>query len=111
MSRNKSGEATRILKDYSNALYVHCQNHKLNLALMDASTHFKDIRDTLNTIESLYAFIERSAKRHAQFQHIQDEKKQITHKKYCHTRWSSHLDALKAVVKTFTEIKTFLTVS
>jgi hypoxanthine phosphoribosyltransferase len=77
---------------------------------MDDSTHFKDIRDTLHTIESLYAFIERSAKRHAQFQHIQDEKKQITLKKYCQTRWSSHLDALKVVVKTITEIKTFLTV-
>lgn len=110
MSANKSGVATRIMKDYSNALYVHCHNHKLNLALMDASTHFKDIRDTLHTIESLYAFIERSAKRHAQFQHIQDEKKQITLKKYCQTRWSSHLDALKVVVKTITEIKTFLTV-
>jgi hypothetical protein len=54
---------------------------------MDASTHFKDIKDTLHTIESLNAFIERSAKRHVQFQHIQDGKKQITLKKYCQTRW------------------------
>ena len=111
MSGNKSGVATRIIKDHPNAIYVHCHNHKLNLALMDASTHFKDIRDTLHTTENLYAFVERSAKRHGQFQHIQDENKRITLKKYCQTRWSSHFDAIKAVVKTFVEIKTFLTVS
>ena len=110
MSGNKSGVATRIVNDHPYAIYVHCHNHKLNLALMDASMHYNDIRDTLNTIENLYAFVERSAKRHAQFQHILDEKKQITLKKFCKTRWSSHLDAIKGVVKTFVEIKTFLTV-
>ena len=111
MSGNKSGVATRISKDFPVAMYVHCHNHKLNLALVDASSHYREIRDTLNTVENIYAFVERSAKRHAQFQHIQDSNKKVTLKKYCQTRWSSHLDALKAVVKTYTEIRTFLTVS
>ena len=111
MSGNKTGVAKRIIKEIPTALYVHCHSHRLNLALMEASSHYKEIRDTLNTIENIYAFVERSAKRHAQFQHIQDSNKQVTLKKYCQTRWSSHLQALKAVVKTFTEIKTFLTVN
>ena len=111
MSGNKNGVATRISNDYPSALYVHCHSHRLNLALTDASSHFKAIRDTLNTVENIYAFVERSAKRHAQFQHIQDANKKVTLKKFCQTRWSSHLQALKAVVKTFTEIKTFLTVT
>jgi hypoxanthine phosphoribosyltransferase len=105
MSGSKSGVATRISKDFPMALYEHCHNHKLNLAIVDACSQYKEIRDTLNTIENIYAFVERSAKRHAHFQHIQDSNKKITLKKYCQTRWSSHLDALKAVVKTFTEIQ------
>ena len=111
MSGSKNGVAARILRAYNTALFVHCHNHKLNLALFDASSEYKEIRNTLNIIENLYAFVERSAKRHALFSHIQDEKKKVTFKKYCQTRWSSHLDALKAVVKTFTEIKTFLSVN
>lgn len=111
MSGNKTGVAKRICSDFPTALFVHCHSHRLNLALMDASSNFKVIRDTFNTVENLYAFIERSAKRHAQFQHIQDASKQVTLKKVCQTRWSSHFQALKAVVKTFTEIKTFLMVT
>ena len=67
MSGNKTGVAKRICSDYPTALYVHCHSHRLNLALTDASSYFKVIRDTLNTVKNLYAFIERSAKRHAQF--------------------------------------------
>ena len=86
MSGNKTGVAKRICSDYPTSLYVHCHSHRLNLALTDASSHFKGIRDTLNTVENLYAFIERSAKRHAQFQHIQDASKRVTLKKFCQTR-------------------------
>jgi hypothetical protein len=111
MSGNKTGVAKRICFDYPTALFVHCHSHRLNLALMDASSHFKVIRYTLNTVENLYAFIERSTKRHAQFKHIKDATKQVMLKKFCQTRWSSHLQALKAIVKTIIEIKTFLTLT
>lgn len=40
MSGIKTGVATRILKDYKTPIFVHCHNHRLNLALMDASSHF-----------------------------------------------------------------------
>ena len=45
MSGNKTGVAKRICFDYPTALFVHCHSHRLNLALMDASSHFKVIRD------------------------------------------------------------------
>ena len=46
ISGNKTGVAKRICSDYPAPLYVHCHSHRLNLALTDASSHFKVIRDT-----------------------------------------------------------------
>ena len=54
MSGLKSGVAKRILEIHDAALYVHCHNHKLNLALCAASSkdqacRFDIVRTNLTT--------------------------------------------------------------
>jgi hypothetical protein len=53
-------------------VYVHCQAHKFNLALCDASGQVKDIADVLVYIQNTSVFIQRSGKRFAMFEHIKD---------------------------------------
>ena len=45
----------------------------LNLALQDTMTTVKPLRNTLNTIQSLYDFLKASPKRHALFGDIETE--------------------------------------
>ena len=111
MAGNKTGVAKRLQNKFVEALFVHCHAHRLNLALCDSCSCIAECRDTLHLIQQLYAFVERSGKRHAQFEHLQGtQKRKTTLKSYAPTRWSSHFDALEAVKKVFVEIKTFLMV-
>ena len=64
-----SGVAARILSQNPRALYVHCANHSLDLALKDCVKESKRIRDTLNLVQELAVFI-RSPTRMAKYQHI-----------------------------------------
>ena len=52
-----------ILKDESGATYVHYRAQNLNLAVQDAIKNNKEIRDMLNLIGELIAFIRGSPKR------------------------------------------------
>ena len=51
MSGNKNGVATRITRDYPTACFIHCHSHRLNLALLDAASHYKE---TLCTLLNLF---------------------------------------------------------
>lgn len=111
MSGCVSGVQSRFLNINPRAVYVHCYAHKLNLGLNDACNSIKDVSDVLLDIQNLSVFVERSAKRHALFQHIQGDKEKTTLKKLCETRWASRYFSLKAIVQTYSSILTFLNVS
>ena len=59
-------------------------------------------------VNNVSVFIERSAKRHALFEHLQSEEKKRTLKSFCATRWSSRYLALRAFVKLYKYLLTFL---
>ena len=108
MAGIKSGVAKRFIEKVPYAVFVHCYAHKLNLALQDATNQLKCVSDVLLIVNNVSVFIERSAKRHALFEHLQNEEKKRTLKNFCATRWSSRYLALKAFVKLYKYLLTFL---
>ena len=52
----RSGVATQIAQDESQALYVHCYGHSLNLACQDTIREIKPLKHALDT-----AFVKRNA--------------------------------------------------
>ena len=61
MSGIHSGLSTRVKEDYSKVTYVHCYAYRLNLVLQDSCQSIKQVRTTIGTFNSLYAFVERSS--------------------------------------------------
>jgi hypothetical protein len=108
MAGIKSGVAKRFIERVPYAVFVHCYAHKLNLALQDATNQLKCVSDVLLIVNNVSVFIERSAKRHALFEHLQSEEKKRTLKSFCATRWSSRYLALRAFVKLYKYLLTFL---
>jgi hypothetical protein len=69
MAGAKSGVAKRFLEKVPHAVFVHCYAHKLNLALQDGTNQIKSVSDVQLIIKNVSVFVERSAKRHASFEH------------------------------------------
>ena len=101
MSGEFKGVASRIRKNIPRAMYVNCHCHKLNLALSDALNLLTSARNCLGTVNSLYTFIEGSAKRHAIFLNSQLTNKATTVKRVDGTRWSSRERAVTSLVETY----------
>ena len=76
-----NGLSARIQRNSPKALYVYCYAHQLNLALEHACESNKYVRNTIDKAKSLYDFIEGGSKRHALFQHIQNENNRTTLKR------------------------------
>ena len=110
MAGNKTGVAKRFLDLVPYAVFVHCYAHKLNLALQDATNQLKFVSDILLIIQNVSVFVERSAKRHALFEHIQGYEKKSKIQNFCSTRWSSRYLAMKAFVQSYKYLLTFLEV-
>jgi hypothetical protein len=102
--------AVQLKQKASKAEYVHCNAHRLSLALQKALSLIAKLRDALDTMDHLYVFIEASPKRHAQFQAIQkaDDQVPVTLKRATPTRWPSRYRAVKAVRDTLPQIAEFL---
>lgn len=109
MAGSKNGVAKKFSDLVEYAVFVHCYAHKLNLALVDATSKLKEVSDVLLIIQNVTVFIERSAKRHALFEHIQGEKK-TTLQNFCSTRWASRYLAIRAFVNSYKYLLTFLEV-
>jgi hypothetical protein len=108
MAGAKSGVAKRFLEKVPHVVFVHCYAHKLNLALQDATNQIKSVSDVLLIIQNVSVFVERSAKRHALFEHLQGDEKKRTLQNFCTTRWSSRYLALKSFVNLYKYLLTFL---
>lgn len=98
-----SGLAARVQEVENRAIYIHCHAYLLNLALQSACCAVKDVRNVLGTVNSLYDFLEGSAKRHAKFTEVQHTSAcsgnhpQVTLKRLCETRWAARYRAVHAV--------------
>ena len=89
------------------AVYVHCRAHKLNLAVQDAMSSSKEIRDVMALIQDLITFIRGSPKRLAWFAHFQNDHTGAERKSlrpFCPTRWTMRLVSLQAITSNYSAI-------
>ena len=99
-----SGVQRRIRDEQPKAVYVHCMNHSLNLAIQDASTRVRCIRDTLSFTNELATFFRDSAKRTAVLESVlvvMNENPRSRLHPLCPTRWTVRARALNAVLKNY----------
>lgn len=97
MSGQFKGCAAIVRKTYPDALYVHCANHNLNLAI----THTCDIssiRNYMSTVKAVVNFFRNSNKAgnvlKAYILAANSGAKQTRLLKFCETRWVEHLASL-----------------
>jgi hypothetical protein len=110
MSGSKNGLQSKVREIVPQALFIHCYCHQLNLSLISACNNHKSILNCMNTVNDLHTFIERSAKRHGLFEHLQDASNQVILKALSDTRWSERDTAFKAMIKCYDSVITFLTI-
>ena len=71
-SGEKSGVKTQIISDNEKALYIHCLNHGLNLAVMDTLSQINLFKNSLSYSEELLILFKKSPKREHLFKDIKD---------------------------------------
>ena len=105
-----NGVAARILSENPRALYVHCANHNLDLALKDCTKASKIIRNSLDSVQDLAIFIRSSPMRMAQYQRIASDLEDTlsnnnTLVKSPHllrpTRWTVKTKAISAIINNY----------
>jgi hypothetical protein len=106
MSGRIHGVATRISDEYPAALYVHCNNHCLQLCVQDAASESRCVQDALNVCSELYNVIKLSPKRLAVFEkmrslHPPTAGSQVSIKPLCPTRWTVRSKAISSVLDNY----------
>ena len=100
MSGHCSGVQTRLRQLEPRALFVVCNNHALNLAVIEACNNTY-IRNMFGTLQALHTFFNGS-KRHAVLEHckqnasISSSTRQRRLQSLSDTRWNSRFSALEA---------------
>ena len=106
MAGSKNGVAARISSENPRALYIHCGNHTLDLALHDCVKESEIISDALKVVQDLAVFIRSSPTRMVQYQHIakdiNDNATQVENPHLlCPTRWTVRTKAISAVLHNY----------
>lgn len=118
MSGRFNGCQAVVQEQYPTALYVHCANHSLNLALTHSCT-VPQIRNCLGTVKEIITFFRCSAKRETvlkkKIHDINENTKRTRLLKFCETRWVEHHDSLflfndlyDAILQALYEIQNFI---
>ena len=74
MAGSRNGVAARISSENPRALYIHCGDHTLDLALHDCVKESEIISDALKVAQDLAVFIRSSPTRMVQYQHTVSRK-------------------------------------
>ena len=82
-------------------MYIHCLCHRLNLSLQTACAEILEVRNCLGTVNSLFNFINGSAKRLQIFRNTQSGTNGTTLKQHCETRWSSRKNSIKSLAQNY----------
>lgn len=93
MAGSLNGLQAKIKNDAPNALFTHCQAHRLNLVLQNGSKSIKNSRIYFATLTSLPTFFNQSAKRMFVLDTVTG--KRIP--KGCDTRWTSRSKIIQIV--------------
>ncbi len=95
------GVQARISALHPDAVYVHCRNHCLNLALVHSCT-VPCIRNMYNTLEEVLKFITASPKRLAIYLEQTGGKNKLH--RFCETRWSHHAEVVASFIENYAAI-------
>ena len=124
MAGQYRGLQARVKEHCSEAHFVHCYAHRLNLVVVDTCSHNVTARNFFGVAQKLYDFIEHSTKRHGLFKEIQkDEQSKDDNDETVHhtgtltslstTRWCSRsqnctvlANNITAVARTLNDIST-----
>ncbi|XP_076322154.1 zinc finger MYM-type protein 1-like [Tachypleus tridentatus] len=112
MSGHISGIQERFRREVSQAVYVHCYAHRLNLVLVDCVHNVQDAAEFFVTIQKLYKFLSTSVV-HEEFLKVQKELESVNQhielkKRLSDTRWACQHAACLAVKRTLPAIVTTL---
>ncbi|XP_076308626.1 zinc finger MYM-type protein 1-like [Tachypleus tridentatus] len=106
-----SGVQERLRREVSQAVYVHCYAHRLNLVLVDCVQNVQAAAEFFVTIQKLYKFFSTSLV-HEEFLKVQKElepvNQHIEFKRLSETRWVCQHAACLAVKRTLPAIVTTL---
>jgi len=113
MAGTLNGVSARIRSEYPAALYLHCANHNLDLALQSCSRESSLVRDALDYAQNLATFIKMSPKRMGKYLEIsaEYENSQTLHQ-LCPTRWTIRTRSLSSVLNSYQAIhETLMSIS
>ena len=88
--------------------FVHCGCHNLNLVINDAVDSVVDNRDFFDVLGEIFSFFGQSLNRWEELR-VQADRSFLIRKKLCETRWSSRVDAVRAVRDRYPHIMKVLT--
>ena len=113
MAGEKTGVKTQIIADNEKALFIHCNNHGLNLAVMDTLSKIKTFKDSLSYCDELLILFKKSPKRETLFKDTKqsdfDDSPGL--KSFSRTRWTVKGESLSRIISNYTVIYQALKVS
>jgi hypothetical protein len=99
MSGRKKGVQAILKKKLTNAHYIHCRNHLLNLAAANVANEFKPLKALFSSFNSLWKFFHNSPKKHNNLEEMEsvlnDPILQLV--RAGDTRWTSNFRAVRAI--------------
>lgn len=100
MNGNHKGVKAHINQHHKHAVYVHCRNHQLNLAICK-SCQVPVVRTMYETSSEVLTFITASPKRLQVYLGHSDNTRL---KKFCATRWSTKTDSIHVLLENLSPI-------
>ncbi|XP_050064511.1 uncharacterized protein LOC126553383 [Aphis gossypii] len=110
MSGIYSGIQQRISSNVSNAPFIHCCAHNLNLVICDAAASTEIANNFFLIVQSIYNFFSTSAPRWANLALNSAKKiRQKVLKKVCPTRWEARYESVSALKERYIDVLKSLT--
>ena len=105
-SGKKSGVQTRLKNLSPHAIYLHCRNHILQLACVQAANTIPSIKKVYSNFTSLWKLFYYSPKKAEKLKEVQNvlDLPQLKLLKPTDTRWLSHENTVRSVRKSYTAI-------
>ena len=105
-ARNMAGKIRgvqgRVAKQYPNAKYVHCRNHRLNLAICHVCK-IAFVQSMFTVVGDILFFLTNSPKWQAAYSAHAKNSEML--KQLCPTRWSQHSESVSAFFRNFEPIQ------
>lgn len=104
MSGHISGLQARLREQCPGAMYIHCVNHSLNLALQEIGRQIQLVADAMQWVKDVHIILGESAQRKALFTSLFGGKPVVSLKGLCPTRWCMRTKAFQSALANYKEI-------